>query len=59
MNCIEGLFRILQMCNDSARGGWRAIGTLKGCYRCSGYIGAAETMDLSDRKNGIEKIEER
>ena len=47
------------MCNESARGGWRAIGIIKGCYRCSSYIGAADTMDLSDRKNGIEKIEER
>ena len=56
MNCIEGLFRILQMCNESARGGWRAIGIIK---ECSSYIGAADTTDLSDRKNGIEKIEER
>ena len=43
------------MCNESARGGWRAIGIIK---ECSGYISAAETMDLSNRWNGIEKIEE-
>ena len=49
-------FWILQMCNESAQGGWRAIGTLKGC---SGYISAADTMDMSNRWNGIEKIEER
>ena len=44
------------MCNESAQGGWRAIGIIK---ECSGYIGAADTTDLSDRWNGIEKIEER
>ena len=43
------------MCNESARGGWRAIGIIK---ECSSYIDAAETMDLSNRWNGIEKIEE-
>ena len=43
------------MCNESAQGGWRAIGTLKGC---SGYISAADTMDMSNRWNGIEKKEE-
>ena len=36
--------------------GWRAIGIVK---ECSGYIGTAETMGLSNRWNGIEKIEER
>ena len=36
--------------------GWRAIGIVK---ECSSYIDAAETMDLSNRWNGIEKIEER
>ena len=44
------------MCNESAQGGWRAIGIIK---ECSSYIDAADTMDLSDRKNGIEKIEGR